>query len=1146
MSGLEIVHEAVAGLRADAKKDSYKLNPVGWARDVLQVHAWSKQAEVLEAVRDHPRTAVASCHGAGKALALDTPLPTPEGWTTMGEVKVGDVLYDEEGRPTNVTAVTPVHMVDAFEVRFSDATTLVCSGDHEFATLDARTRSRLRVECHRKGIPTDWSQHWDHAQVRTVREIAHSLRAPTWEHNHAVPMARPLHGVETGFVEGAYDTGASSGGTVTSAILRAQTAQRWEYVKGLCDVHAHTDRTGAVVIMTASAADAQRCTELLRSLGSVQIVRVRQDFERGSPTGCWQVVARMSRAPFTEPGNRAQFERFNGYKTTTSRNTMRLITDVRAIPSVPVKCVEVDSPRHLYLAGEQMVPTHNSMIASVASSWWIAVHPPGQAIVITTAPTYRQVSAILWEELRKHHATAKARGLALPGYITQGNEWKLGDGRLVGMGRKPADGDQHAFQGIHRPYVLVVIDEACHDDQTDVLTDQGWKRFADLDGSERLLTMDAQTHEAYYDKPVKLVSKPYSGPMHYYSAKGLNYAVTPDHTMLYGQRKHGKPLDWRTQERQEIATWSNKFVKRVIDWDQPDDPALSDDWLTFLGWFGSEGSINKDLTRVCITQSAEREMYQRIFELCERLGFNPKKHGDHVLINSTKLARELAQWGRTQLVRRVPDFVRNASARQIGVYLDAYAEGDGYWHGTREVIYTSSPQMADDLQELILKTGMPSVVSKRELAGKQTTFPDGHAATSSVDGYVVTRPYRSTNAKMSNENEEVGHYEGMVYCATMPKDHLLFTRRNGYTMWSGNCGVPEELWTGVEAITTTANSRILAIGNPDDRETTFGDVFCEPRYEKLWHRIRIPADSTPNFTGEPVPQPLPDLLIQRTWVEERRQAWTEEDPRYVAKVLAQFPEHSTMSLFGAATLARGFDSDELSAEQEQGRLYIGVDPARFGDDRTTVVARRGRLAWVVDSWMGMDTVNTAMRVINVVDGLRRRDQDGRAYETDVEIRVDVVGLGAGVVDTLASRMGTGDTGYDWYSVREMNGAAAPPVEQGGSVQGYGNARAYWFDQTKQSMANGSLKVVEHDQLHSELESIRFDYRSGKMYIEAKEQMRREGRKSPDFADALVYAAAPIHEGLQVGDHLTASAEEIARQTMLEDLAVQLEGQISPF
>src|SRR5690554_7434685 len=75
--------------------------------------------------------------------------------------------------------------------------------------------------------------------------------------------------------------------------------------------------------------------------------------------------------------------------------------------------------------------------------------------------------------------------------------------------------------------------------------------------------------------------------MHYYSAKGLNYAVTPDHTMLYGQRKHGKPLDWRTQERQEIATWNNKFVKKVIDWGQPDDAELSDDWLTFLGWFGS-------------------------------------------------------------------------------------------------------------------------------------------------------------------------------------------------------------------------------------------------------------------------------------------------------------------------------------------------------------------------------------------------------------------------------------------------------------------------------------------------------------------------------------------------------------------------------
>lgn len=1139
---LGVVHEAVASLRVDGVQDSYRLNPPGWAKDVLGVHLWSKQREITESVRDHKRTVVASCHGSGKALALGTELPTPTGWTTMGEVRPGDELIGVDGKAAKVLAVTPEWEVDTYEVVFSDGSTITCSGDHEWNTLPAKVRNRIRVQCHRDDMAVDWSCWWHLAETYTTVELAESLRTNTYEHNHAVPLPSGIEGTETAFVEAPYEMATRYGPTnmVGDKLLRSAKWQRWEFIQGLADRLAHVDRTGAVVFMLTDPLDAERTVELVRASGKAMVTRRYED-----KSGNWRVVARIEESPFAHNADEdARWRERNHGKRTYSRNTARMIVDVRRVPTVKTKCVQVDAPHNLYLAGREMVPTHNSMIASVISAWFVSVHPPGQAIVITTAPTYHQVNAILWEELRKHHRSAQAAGLPLPGKITQDNQWKLSDGTLIGMGRKPADGDAHAFQGIHRPYVLVVIDEACHDDQTDVLTDQGWKRFADLDGSERLLTMDAQTHEAYYDKPVKLVSKPYSGPMHYYSAKGLNYAVTPDHTMLYGQRKHGKPLDWRTQERQEIATWSNKCVKKVIDWTQSDDPALTDDWLTFLGWFGSEGSINKDLTRVCITQSAEREAYQRIFALCERLGFNPKKHGDHVLINSTKLARELAQWGRTQLVRRVPDFVRNASARQIGVYLDAYAEGDGYWHGTREVIYTSSPQMADDLQELILKTGMPSVVSKRELAGKQTTFPDGHVATSSVDGYVVTRPYRSSNAKMYNENEQVNHYEGMVYCATMPKDHLLFTRRNGYTMWSGNCGVPEELWTGVEAITTTANSRILAIGNPDDRDTEFGRVFLDERYASMWNRISIPASVTPNFTGEPVPMPLPDVLVQRDWVDERRRAWTEDDPRYMSKVEAKFPEQGVMSLFGPAVLARGFDQDNLP--KPDGKLKIGVDPARFGDDRTTVVARRGRLMWVVDSWQGMDTVQTAHKVMNLADELREVDDNGKKAEFDVEIRVDVVGLGAGVVDTLAfehRKLEAG--GQAWFTVIEMNGAAAPPLEQGGSVQGYGNARAYWYDKLKQGMANGSRRVVEHELARDELEGIRFNYRTSKMYIETKEEMRKRGVKSPDYADGMVYASAEIFDGPQDGDTMTSPAEDIANAE-LEEMLEAAEMMISPY
>jgi hypothetical protein len=94
-----------------------------------------------------------------------------------------------------------------------------------------------------------------------------------------------------------------------------------------------------------------------------------------------------------------------------------------------------------------------SHIASRVAAWWLDVHPPGTAFVVTTAPTYAQVRAILWRYIRQAHR----RG-GLSGRVNQ-TEWHL-DGELVAFGRKPADHDEAAFQGIHARFVLVILDEA--------------------------------------------------------------------------------------------------------------------------------------------------------------------------------------------------------------------------------------------------------------------------------------------------------------------------------------------------------------------------------------------------------------------------------------------------------------------------------------------------------------------------------------------------------------------------------------------------------------------------------------------------------------------------------------------------------------
>jgi hypothetical protein len=95
-----------------------------------------------------------------------------------------------------------------------------------------------------------------------------------------------------------------------------------------------------------------------------------------------------------------------------------------------------------------------SHVASLIVSWWLDAHPPGEAFVVTTAPTTAQVRAILWRYIRRLHKQNN-----LPGRVNQ-VEWLI-DEELVAFGRKPADTDEAAFVGIHAPYVLCVLDEAC-------------------------------------------------------------------------------------------------------------------------------------------------------------------------------------------------------------------------------------------------------------------------------------------------------------------------------------------------------------------------------------------------------------------------------------------------------------------------------------------------------------------------------------------------------------------------------------------------------------------------------------------------------------------------------------------------------------
>jgi len=1054
----------------------------------------------------------------------------------MGDISVGDMVYGSDGKPVLVLATTEIHHKDRYRITLEAdgrKTQVVASGDHKWATLVSRGRAKAELFASRASVKKVHFGAWHHlTQVFDTRALfSMTSRNMKFVIPGRIPrLERADHPWRAEF-------------WVTDLLMS----------RGLCD---DTGRPALrwVTHGTTQPDELTRVRESLAESGIHTLLHKRRHnasmtwtLSVCSPIAADLLPSENDRAVALNAALERQLDRYDPGPSGWE------IVSVERIADGDVKCIQVNAFDHLFLCTEEGIPTHNSMIASVLACWWINTRPPGDAIVVSTAPTYAQVNKILWEEIRKHHATAQQRGFPMIGRVTQGDEWKSDSGQVLGFGRKPATGDRHAFHGIHRRYVLVVLDEACHDDQTEVMTEDGWKLFADLTGDERLLTMDQTTHEATYRKPQKIVKKPHTGPMYLYEAKGANFCVTPDHDMYFHGRSRNRDTAWRKTPMEELAGKTDKYMKKTISWTAPDQEKFElpeyaserkffparfvdmDDWMTFLGWYLSEGHLIKHRGQVYgigISQQDDN-VRQEIFDLAESLGFKPRNTGKQVHITDTQLGRHLAQFGDGCLVKRVPTYARMASARQIGMLLDSYLKGDGYWKQGQGIIYTSSPQMADDLQEMILKTGSPSVVRKRSLAGVESDFGT-HIATSSVDGYVITRPREDSKIKFYPQNLKKIDYEGMVYCASVPPEAMLFTRRKGYTLWSGNCGVPEEIWTGVEAITTTEGCRILAIGNPDDRNTEFGKVYLKPEMADMWNRVSVPAASTPNFTGEPVPELLKDVLVSKLWCEQRLRAWGKDDPRYMSKVDAKFPEVSKSSLFPPAVISSAFD--DVPMPGPHGTLRLGVDVARFGADQNVVVSYMNRTAKVEATWSGTDTTSSAHQVIRLAEELKEKFK-----ASWVEIRVDAVGLGAGVVDTLNARLAL--LPEAWYSVYEMHGSASAPTDVGGSVHGYGNARAYWFDQLRQMLRNGSVKIMEHEQLKDDLAIIFYLFKNGKLYIMPKEEMRTKHGRSPDFADALAYATAPVASGPQIGDMYAESAH-----TMAEELEGFMDGDmmISPF
>ncbi|MBB2989070.1 replicative DNA helicase [Mycolicibacterium iranicum] len=334
---------------------------------------------------------VAARPGMGKALALDTALPTPSGWTTMADVAVGDLLIGADGTPTRVVAATDV-MVGrpCYEVEFSDGTVIVADAEHQWLTETRASRKSAQAAAagyHR------YKNQKTFAAIRTTEEIAATLRCPSADRrlNHSVVNAAPIQGSEKALRVPPYTLGAWLGDATSSPgmpaadpdivmrvegegracesdlqaigvveerhipidYLRASEEQRRALLAGLLDAGGTVNNTGSVQYTQTSPRLVADVAELIVSLGyRCQVSQKATSYMITFTTD--DVVFGIHRKVLLHKERRRS--------PNTSRSSSRFITDVRPVDSVPVRCVEVDNEDHLYLASRAMIPTHNSTL----------------------------------------------------------------------------------------------------------------------------------------------------------------------------------------------------------------------------------------------------------------------------------------------------------------------------------------------------------------------------------------------------------------------------------------------------------------------------------------------------------------------------------------------------------------------------------------------------------------------------------------------------------------------------------------------------------------------------------------------------------------------------------------------------------------
>lgn len=380
----------------------------------------------------------------------------------------------------------------------------------------------------------------------------------------------------------------------------------------------------------------------------------------------------------------------------------------------------------------------------------------------------------------------------------------------------------------------------CYDDQTEVLTLNGWKYFKDINVSDRFYSLNPKTLDCEFVESKKIIKEKYSGSMISVRSQSIDLLVTPNHQLFVSYKMKDKryknsdklkfSLDYASEHKnhntilmkkncnpiQGIVTETFTIPSLVVkdknqytEWDKEISSKNVDikDFMRFMGMYISDGCVIKSGYHYnIIISKGDFAKIQKYYVIMSRLTDNKvsivfdkqKKSCYNLIVHDRRLYNYLINIGKAY-DKHIPEDFFKYDYSILGYLMEGLLDGDGTYNKNNDSysFSTTSVQLRDDFQRLALHIGFSSSYGIYHKAGDIGGCINDRQIISKHDLYGLSlnrkknHPIIKVNGKRDAFSETV--YNGYVYCVELEKNHILYVRRNGKCVWSGNSNAQTEI-----------------------------------------------------------------------------------------------------------------------------------------------------------------------------------------------------------------------------------------------------------------------------------------------------------------------------------------------------------------